>query len=70
MTYPRKAKPRNAYESGRASLSLTWIAERPLEWLNGQLQLTGKLAQSSDFHRGRLDIIRAELKRRGANNQS
>ena len=65
MTYKRPPRPKNAYESGKASLTHSWIAERSDEWLNGQLQLTGKLARTSEYHRGRLAAITEELRRRG-----
>ena len=64
MTYKRPPRPRNAYESGRASLTHSWIAERSTEWLHQQLRLTNRLGDS-EYARGRLDAIKDELKRRG-----
>jgi hypothetical protein len=64
MTYKRPARPKSAYESGKASLAHSWIAERSDEWLNGQLQLTSKLAVANQYQAGRLAAIREELSRR------
>ena len=64
MTYKRPPRPKNAYESGKASLTHSWIAERSDDWLHAQLRLTNRLGQS-EYARGRLDAIKAELARRG-----
>jgi len=69
MAYKRPPRPKSAYDSGRASLTASWMQTRTDAWLNGHLQLTAKLAVSSEYHRGRLDAIRAELRKRGDTNR-
>jgi hypothetical protein len=69
MTYTRPRRPKSAYESGKASLTYSWMENRTTEKLHELLRLTNRLIPSSsnpDWHRGRRAALVAELTRRGA----
>jgi hypothetical protein len=64
MTYKPKARPKSAYDAGRAAVAGPWGETRPTPALHAQLRLINRLGLT-DFQRGRRDAILDELKRRG-----